>query len=189
MSQAELIIGLTGYPASGKDTVADYLVDRGFAKIVLSDLLREEMRALGIPLDRTSMQDFATRMRADRGNAYLAEKSIAMHTGNTLIVGIRNTEELKLYRKEFGNRFMMIAVQTSLETRYARAKQRGRVDDSVSFEQFAAQSEKEKAATSGSHELDAVIEAADVILDNNGTLEQLYASIDGVLQSVIARVQ
>lgn len=39
-----IIIGLTGHPSSGKDTVAEYIANKGFAHISCGDLLREEMK-------------------------------------------------------------------------------------------------------------------------------------------------
>jgi dephospho-CoA kinase len=39
-----MIIGITGPNASGKDTVADILEEKGFIHYSLSDILREELK-------------------------------------------------------------------------------------------------------------------------------------------------
>ena len=40
----EMIIGITGSYASGKDTVASILQEKGFIHYSLSDILREELK-------------------------------------------------------------------------------------------------------------------------------------------------
>lgn len=57
-----VILGLAGHAAAGKDTVADYLVDRyGFVKFAFSDRLYEEvMYAYGLE-DDTLLRDRATK--------------------------------------------------------------------------------------------------------------------------------
>ncbi|MFZ2521962.1 MAG: AAA family ATPase [Minisyncoccia bacterium] len=66
-----IVLGITGHPASGKDTIADYLVTKRFAKYTFGDFLREEMRALNLPLDRASMSKYATDKKRELGNDYL----------------------------------------------------------------------------------------------------------------------
>ena len=42
-----MIIGLSGYAGSGKDTVADYLVnDKGFVRVAFADAIKEALRRL-----------------------------------------------------------------------------------------------------------------------------------------------
>ena len=42
-----MIIGVTGYPCSGKDELAKYLENKGFGHISLSDFLREMIKKKG----------------------------------------------------------------------------------------------------------------------------------------------
>ena len=51
-----MIIGLTGSYCSGKDTVADYLVNKkGFSHISLSDIIRQELQKAGIEPTRENL--------------------------------------------------------------------------------------------------------------------------------------
>src|SRR5687768_3384285 len=52
------IIGITGRAGSGKDTVADYLVERhGFVKIAFADPIKQMLRQLGVDCtDRSSKE-------------------------------------------------------------------------------------------------------------------------------------
>ena len=42
-----MIVGVTGFFAAGKDTVAEILQERGFRHVSLSDIIREEIRSRG----------------------------------------------------------------------------------------------------------------------------------------------
>lgn len=183
MGNKNIIIGVTGHPASGKDVVADYLASKGFLKISGGDILREEMAKLGLPIDRSSIHDFVVEKRKERGNGYLSEETIKRVTGDTVISGVRNTDEVRILKEAFGKNFKLIAVETPIEIRFERAKERGRIGDDVSFDKFKEEEEKEKAQESGSHEVDLVIKKADIIIQNDGSIEELFKKIDDFIRS------
>src|SRR5580658_3610029 len=120
------IIGLCGQPASGKDTVADFFVSKGFSHISLGDTLREEMRRQGLAVDRARMSVFAADAKKSRGMAYLAELAAGQVSDKTIISGIRGTAEVAFFRRRFGPGFILLVVDAPLELRYARACQRNR---------------------------------------------------------------
>ncbi len=172
------IIGITGHPGSGKDTAADHLVKNGFQKISLGDVLREKMKKLGIPTDRTHMHEFVKAERAKYGNSYPADEVIEALDRDTVVVGFRNTEEVKRFTSELGADFFLIAVETPLILRYERAKQRNRHGDDVSLERFKEEELRERANDTGSHEVDRVMAVADATIVNDGTMKQFFEAID-----------
>jgi dephospho-CoA kinase len=176
------IIGLCGQPASGKDTVADFFVARGFAHISLGDTLREEMRKQGLPVDRARMSVFAAEAKSSRGMAYLAKLAAGKVSANAIISGIRGTAEVEFFRRRFGPDFMLLVVDAPLETRYARARQRNRPGDNISFEEFRRIEDHERAAVSGAQEVDKVIALADLTIDNGGSKEALMARLEHLMQ-------
>lgn len=183
MSKNKVTIGIIGHPASGKDAASDYLVSRGFLKISGGDILREEMTKLGLSVERASVHEFAKEMRKKYGNSYPAEEEVKMskeNDGNSVVIGMRNLEEIRVLREGIGKDFKLIAINAPIEIRYKRAKDRGRIGDDISFEQFKKEEEKEKLDLSGSHEVDKVILTADVVIENDDTLEDLYKKIDEV---------
>ena len=179
-----IIIGVTGHPASGKDTVGDYLVSKGYTKITMSDILREEMTKLGILTDRSHIHQYATEMRKKYGNGFLCEKAIKRIKGNTIISGIRNNEELKTFREKLGTDFKLISVTAPIEVRYKWAKERGRIGDDISFERFKLEEDQEKKTDSGSYDVDYVISQADFSIINNSTKEELFTNIDRFISSL-----
>ena len=80
--------------------------------------------------------------------------------------------------------FSLVAIETPLEVRYARAQDRGRVGDHISFEQFKKEDEEERKSQSGSHEVDLVIAMADTVLQNNGSMEDLFKKVDSLVNSI-----
>ena len=175
------IFGICGQPASGKDTVADFFIAKGFAHISLSDILREAMRKEGLPLDREHMNAFSLKAKKERGLDYLAVAAVEKITGNTIISSIRGSSEVAYFKRSFGPSFKLLAVEAPLQSRYERAKKRNRPGDDISFETFKAQEDREKADPTGSHEVDKVISMADIVLDNGGSMDELKAQLEKFL--------
>lgn len=181
MPNSFYVIGVVGHPGSGKDTVGDYLAKKGFKKFSGGDFLRAKMRDSGLSTDRTSVHEFVKQQRMRYGNDYPASEIIKEIDGNAVNVGFRNTEEVAIFKNQFGNKFILFALETPLDLRYERAKQRNRMGDDISLERFKEEELRERAADSGSHEVDNVIAMADVIIINDGTLDELFTQIDAIL--------
>jgi dephospho-CoA kinase len=175
------ILGLCGQPASGKDTVAEFFVSKGFAHISLGDILRQEMGKAGLPIDRAHMSIFAADAKKTRGMAYLAEAAANAVTGNTVISGIRGTAEVEFFRRRFGSDFKLLVVDAPIEARYARARKRNRTGDNISFEEFRMIEDHERSAASGAQEVDKVIALADLEIDNSGSIEELRPKLEPLL--------
>ncbi len=175
------VIGLCGQPASGKDTVADFFVAKGFSHVSLGDTLREEMRKQGKPIDRANMSVFAADAKKTRGRAYLAQLAADTVSGNAIISGIRGTAEVEFFRRRFGADFILLVVDAPLATRYARARKRNRPGDDISFEEFRRIEDHERSAASGAQEVDKVIALADHTIDNSGPIEALSAKLEPFL--------
>ncbi len=178
------IISVVGQPASGKDTVADYIKTKGFAEYSSADFIRNDMGKVGIETTRKNMQEFSSEMRKKLGNGYPYFDIVKTISGDTVISGARNTSEIKVMRDKFGDELKVIAVEAPIETRYKWAKERKRIGDNISFEEFKKEEDKEKDNSSGTHEVDKVVEMADIKILNEGTLEDLYKKVDEVLKTI-----
>lgn len=183
--QSASIVGITGNPSSGKDTIARHFEEKGFFHISLGDLLRSEMKKNKIPFDRAHMHDFAIEMRKKRGSGYLAEEVVEMIAGNTVVSGLRNIEEVKILRERFGARFTLLSVEAPLEIRYEWSKGRGRQGDFVSFEQFKKQEEMERHGNLESQHVDDVVRMADFNIKNDNTKEKLLENAGIFLEHLL----
>lgn len=177
-----MIIGITGWGASGKDTVGDYLVQKGFTRFSFSDYLREQLKKDNLEATRDNLRLKANELRRILGPAFISKEIISKikqnPNQNWVLLSIRSTEEVKYLRKNCNFSLWCISVPTKI--RYERAVKRARIgEESISYKTFC---EKEKAERStnneNSQEVDRVIEMADIIIENSGSEKELYDKID-----------
>ncbi len=174
------IIGLTGFPLSGKDTVAQYLVTKSFKMLSAGDIIRTAMRAEGLRLDRASIQAYVTRQRALRGDAYVDEEMLPHITGNTVISAFREMAGVDFFRKKFPGDFILLEVAAPIELRYARAQMRQREGDIISLDEFKAQETYELSAPG--YSMQQVLDAADARIENSGSEVDLFKQLDIILE-------
>lgn len=178
------IIGITGHPSSGKDTAAEYIASRGFTHVSLGDVLREEMKKVSLPVDRPSIRQFAATQRQKIGAFYPVDLILSRLTDRTVVTGFRNLAEVNYIKERFPAGLTLLAVEAPLQARYERAVARNREGDNISFTDFQAHEEAERNANPESHEVDIVIAQADHLLENSGSLEDLYQKVDKVLEKL-----
>jgi len=181
-----MIIGVTGWFASGKDTVADYLKEKGFQSISLSDILREKLREEGIEVIRENLLKKGNELRSKYGTGHLAElalKRIEIDGGkNWIIPSVRQVGEIKELRKN--KDFVLWEINAPLETRFERMRKRDKngEDDAIdTIEEFKRREELETSGKKNAPQLDLVIPMADTIVDNSGTFEELHKKIDELI--------
>ncbi len=185
-NKQKTIIGIVGLTGAGKDALADYLKNKGFAYSSLSDPIREECLSRGLSTERDNLINVANELRQKFGHSELAKRSLKKikesKSDKFVIVSIRHPEEVE-YLKNQGN-LKLIAVEAAIELRYQRISQRGRPEDFVSFEKFKEQEERERFGSGEQQQLDKVISMADFKVDNSGSLEDLYQQVDKILEKI-----
>ena len=72
-----MIVGVTGFFCSGKDTVASVLQAKGFEHISLSDMIREEIQARGRRITIPLMTEVGNELRRQGGPGILAQRALA----------------------------------------------------------------------------------------------------------------
>lgn len=178
----KIIFGLAGEPGAGKDTVKEYLADRyGAQSLGFSLVLKDILNRLSLELCRVNYATLAEALRTSFGEnilaTVLADDAARMSAQIVVIDGIRKLGELDELRKLSNFRF--IFVETDLRVRYERIKNRGtKTDDQAkTFEEFVR--DHEHAAD---REVRNLKEKADLIIENNGTLQDLCRRVDEVMQ-------
>jgi dephospho-CoA kinase len=177
------VLGLTGLRSCGKDTVAEYLKKNYDFKVLVfsDDILVPILKKMGKPATRINLIELATEMREKNGTDILA-KMLAkkIKKGFFVISGIRFQEEVEYFRKKFGKRFKLIAIECDARKRYERAVKRAQKgEEKLSFEQFL---EYEKLPTEMC--INKTMEQADFHIENNGTIKDLYAKIDDLIKRI-----
>jgi len=178
------IIAFVGMPASGKSEASKVVREMGIDVINMGDVIREEVKRRGLEPTDANTGDVANDLRAKEGMNAVAIRCIPKikQAGDGIVVvdGVRGIAEVKLFKEEFGDEFSLIFLNTPLEMRFERVRQRKRSDDDMtSPEDLKRRDERELKWG-----LPEAIEAADITIDNTSTLSDLRNKIKTTLESL-----
>lgn len=183
-----MIIGITGSLGGGKGTVVDYLKDKkGFSHYSSSDHLVSLIEERGESVDRDAMYRMGNELRAtDPAGvpaATYAKYEDEDGVSDVIFEALHTVAEAEFIKSVGG---IVIAVTADPDIRYERISKRGSVKDNVTKEEFIAQQEREEKGT-GDPDKSSIfdtINAADFVIENNGTVEELQRQVDAILESV-----
>jgi dCMP deaminase len=177
-----MIVGVTGFFCSGKDTIAEMLRAKGFAHVSLSDIIREELAGRHMEMTIPSLTEIGNDLRRQHGPGVLAERALRrMDFGrNWVVTSIRHPAEVAALRRRID--FVLVFVDAPQRARFERSLLRSRPGDPATFEQFC----QWEARQLDPHEGDPAAQAmaacrdlADERLDNSAGMNELRAKVDG----------
>jgi dCMP deaminase len=181
-----MIIGLTGKNAAGKTEVAQYLISRGFEYHSLSDEIREETRRRGREITRDVLMELGNELRSSFGAGVLAER-ISAKLGsdrNYVVDSIRNPMEVQVLKRR--KDFFLLAVDADQQVRFERSRVRGREGAARTLDQFIEEEERELASDDpASQQLAATWRIADLVIHNDGSVEELHGRLDGIMPQLM----
>jgi len=183
-----MIIGLTGRNAAGKGEVARYLQSRGFHYYSLSDEIRDEIRRQNLDVTRERLIETGNALRGRYGPAVLAERVLSRIAPdrNYVVDSIRNPAEVEALRHR--KDFVLLAVEAEQAVRFERSSQRAREGAPATLEHFAAEEQRELASSDpAAQQLVATRGLADVVVHNDGTIEELHRELDRVVPRLMSR--
>ena len=176
------LVAVAGTNGAGKDTIGHLLAEHyGFLFITVTELLRDECRKRGLPVERENLRAISAEWRREHGRGVLVDKAVAAfhqlpdadrYTG-LVISSLRNPGENDRVHELNGT---VLWADGDPKVRYERiqanAASRGRSgEDTKTFEQIWAEQEAEMHAPPGSDDavlnMAAVKEKCDVFVENN----------------------
>jgi len=185
-----LVVGLTGTIGSGKEVVKEVL-GRNFSSytVSLSSVIKAEFQKRRKDFNRRTLQDMGNELRRKYGNfilAKLATDYLQRDKEMIIVDGIRNPEEAEYLRKTFGNKFVLIAVDAPREIRWEKIKNRARENDPKTWEEFVTLDDRDQGIGEDLHgqQVKRCMEMADVVVMNDGNIEQLNEKLDTVVSSM-----
>lgn len=178
-----MIIGLVGEKLAGKDTVANYLVEKYEAShFRFTHILDEILETLNLPISRQNEIDLGLGLRKVFGEHVLVDAlgKRAKEAWTSLIVvnGIR-MDEMEVV-KQWPDA-IIVYVTAPLQIRFDRyQKRREKADDAqLNFEQFT---KAEQGPTEA--RIPELGSKADYRIDNVGSLEELYKKFDDLIKNL-----
>lgn len=181
-----MIIGIAGTIGSGKGTVVEYLKEKGFDHYSSSDTLRRILTERNLPLDREHMSPLANELmeKYAGGILFFSHEQAKKDDSEKYILEALHRVSEGQYIKDIGG--VILGVDADIQVRYTRIQSRGDgAKDEVSFEQFVLDSEREDEGKGGSGpNIRAVMQMADHIIMNDGTIEELHTKVEEWLNSL-----
>ncbi len=176
-------IGVTGTLGSGKDTLAAYLVSKGFEHISLSDLIREELKKNNREITRDNLVKEGNEMREREGNGVLAKRAIERtnEEKNYVVTSVRNPLEVKTLAGS--GKFVLLSVDAPAELRFERIIARGRKEkDAKTFEEFKEIEDREMMSDNkSSQQIRACMNMAKFTIVNDSDVDTYFKKIDDLM--------
>ncbi|MCD6478641.1 MAG: hypothetical protein J7L44_02015 [Candidatus Diapherotrites archaeon] len=174
-----LAIVVVGLARSGKDTFANYLVEKySFKKFdFFNDVIVPLMKKQGLEITKANASTFGNEMRAKFGMGVFGEKmaELIKNHDKVVITGARSMEELTPIERQ-ASRFYIVRIEAPKETRFAR---RTELDADTQQEFFARDENDIKNKGLGE-----VLKAANIVIVNNSTLAEFYKAIDELMEKI-----
>jgi dephospho-CoA kinase len=180
------IIGITGTLGAGKGAVVDYLEQKGYSHFSVREFLFKEIRRRGLPENRDSTNLVGEDLRSKHSPSYIIEclyEEARKAENNAVIESVRAMGEVTFLKKQ-PNCFL-IAVDADPHIRYDRAVKRKSALDHVSYEKFIFDEQREMFSDDpGRMSLSDCIKAADFVILNESTKEELHKKVEEVLKKI-----
>ena len=142
----KLLICSAGLPGSGKGVIAKAAKKIGLPVIVMGDIVRKETLKEGLKPNIQNTAKIMIEYRIKYGMdifAKLTFREVEKIDNKIIFIdGVRNPEELEFFRKK-GCETIVIAVLASPKERFRRLRERKRVDDIRSYNDFVKRDERE----------------------------------------------
>ena len=185
MNKDKIIVGLAGMPGSGKSLVVETAQQKGYAVVVMGDVVREETRKRGLELNPKNIGKVMLELRKTSGKGVIAEKCIPRieqeENDKVIIDGLRSLHEVDVFKARFP-KFNLVAVHASPEKRFNRLYRRRRSDDPDGWELFRERDMRELMVGLGN-----AIAMAEYLTINENSRDDTRARVEGILRRVEER--
>lgn len=179
------VLGITGMPGSGKSEAVAVAKERGLPVVRMGDLIWEEVDRQGLPREASQVGAVAHAMREEHGADVWAlrtadrVRTAAIGADVVLIDGIRSNHEVEVFRRELGEDFVLVAIHTDPDERYARLTRRARDDDPADNAAHADRDTRELGWG-----IARTIALADEMVVNDGSLDRFRARVGRLLDEL-----
>jgi len=176
------ILAFTGMPFSGKSEAVKTAKEMNIPIIRMGDMIWEEVKNRELKLNDKNVGTIASQMREEHGKDIWARRTLEKlksveNMSFIVIDGIRNVEEIDLFKRYLEGDFIVVAVEASDKTRQKRALTRNREDDSKDLQKIKERDKRELGWGLG-----RVITSADIVVLNEGSIKDFQKKIREILE-------
>jgi len=181
------IIAVVGMCGSGKSEVVKYLQEKHYwANFYLGTSTFERMKKDGLELNYENERITRERIRKEFGMGAYAIlalpkiKEILKESNNLSLESLYSWDEYKIFKKEYGDMFKVIAVHASPEIRFKRLSCRDNERPIKDIETFVKRDYTEIEGT----DKGGPIARSDFMVVNEGNMDELYKKIDDIIKNI-----
>lgn len=181
---ARKIIGIQGLPGAGKTEVINYLMEKhNWPKVYFGDVTFDEMKERNLEINEKNERFVREDLRSKFGRLHYANKVVEKikkldKNTNVLVESLYDWSEYLLFKKKFGDDFIMIAVYASPKTRYSRLAERKVRPLTPAEAESRDHAQIENIFQAGP------IAMANYTVNNEETFDQLYFQIDKIIDQI-----
>lgn len=190
-----LILGLSGFAASGKTEIANYLKEKySFTILEFSQVIEEEAKRMGLMKNNLSLEE-KKRVLSEVGAIirkkyndeaifakFLVKKIMEENTERVVVTGFRSRYEVEVFKDAFKENFYLVWVETDVRLRYERRKLQD-PNFNLSFEEFLERDENDSKRLG----LDKIKDMANFFIENNSTLDDLKKKVDDFIDKILVK--
>ena len=174
------LIVTVGMPGSGKDELVEVAHQMGLATLKMGDLVRDETKRRGLPLNNANIARVAAEERDRHGAGIWAQRAVPKLIETRMLVdGCRSDAEVTVFRHHFGDLYVL-GIYSSPETRYDRLIRRARGDDGQNLQEFYDRDRRELKWGIGN-----AFTLADGMLLNESGLEEFRRAARETLERIM----
>jgi dephospho-CoA kinase len=177
------VVSIVGMAGAGKSAVARVFESGGFKRVRFGDITDEEVRKRGLELNEANERQVREQLREEHGMAAYAILSLPridnlLKSSGVVVDGLYSWEEYTLLKARYGDKFIVVAVWASPDTRYRRLA--GRAVRPLTMEEAVS---RDKAEIENSNK-GGPIAMADFTIINESSLEELKKEANRVLSAL-----
>jgi dephospho-CoA kinase len=184
-----IYVGLAGSLASGKDTVAEWLVkNKNFHHISTSDIVREVALKRYNSIERPVLYKTANQLRKQNGHGALTTEAIEKFEPiknqyqGLVVSGFRALAEAQVIKEHGG---LVIYVDAPAELRYKRMQSRERDKESrLDIDEFKRREATENGQVDPAFNISDIKKIADHIIINDDSLEEFESKISALFKNL-----
>ena len=174
------VIGIVGTIGAGKDTAGDYLAKQLNIPIYqISAPLKMLCTEKGLEATRENLIALGTKLAAEKGEGYLAEYIVGYAPDSFIITGMRQLGQISFLKSS--TEFKLVSIDAKPEIRFERIKRNSKIGEADSLVDFNAR-EKAENNPPNIQRLFECMKLADYHIINEGSLDDLYAQFDSLIE-------